>query len=62
LTGKVWNEPDGAVSVIVQGPDKKVSMFIEWCKQGPILAKVKEVIVTEQPISEIYPSFEIVRQ
>lgn len=62
LKGKVWNEPDGAVGALVQGPEEVVSEFIEWCKKGPMLAEVKEVIVTVEPMTESYPGFEITRK
>ncbi len=61
LKGKVWNERDGAVGALVQGTDQKVSEFIEWCKEGPMLAEVNEVVIHEVPMTEIFPSFEIVR-
>ena len=43
LTGKVWNEVDGAVGAIAQGAEDKIMQFIRWCKQGPPLAKVESV-------------------
>lgn len=61
LKGQVWNEPDGAVGALVQGHEDTVSEFIEWCREGPMLAEVNDVIVHERPMTEIYPSFEIVR-
>ena len=62
LKGKVWNEPDVAVGALVQGEDDLITAFIEWCKEGPMLAKVNDVVVEEQVLDEIYSSFEIVRQ
>lgn len=62
LKGKVWNEPDGAVGALVQGHEDIVSQFVEWCKEGPMLAEVNDVVVHEQPMTEFYPSFEIVRK
>ncbi|HUR31636.1 MAG TPA: acylphosphatase [Saprospiraceae bacterium] len=47
LTGKVWNEPNGDVGAIVQGEEDKVMQFVQWCKQGPPLAKVDEVTYEE---------------
>ncbi len=62
LKGKVWNESDGAVGALVQGPEEIVSEFIEWCKEGPMLAEVNEVGVSVQPMTEVFQGFEIVRQ
>ena len=61
LKGKVWNERDGAVGVFVQGPDHSVYEFIEWCRQGPQLAEVIEVVVNEVAMEDVFKSFEIVR-
>ena len=62
LTGKVWNQPDGNVGAIVQGPLNKILQFVEWCKEGPSLAKVDEVIEEELTEVEVqYNSFEITR-
>ena len=62
LKGKVWNESDGAVGALVQGDDDDILRFIEWCKEGPMLAEVNDVVVDEQAVDEIYSSFEIVRK
>jgi acylphosphatase len=61
LKGKVWNEHDGSVGAIVQGHEDVVQQFIDWCKEGPMLAEVNDVIVNEEPGHEIYGSFEITR-
>jgi acylphosphatase len=61
LTGQVWNQQDGSVGVLVQGPVDKLIEFVEWCKEGPMLAKVKEVIVSEENAEEIFTSFEITK-
>jgi acylphosphatase len=62
VKGKVWNEPDGAVGIFAQGKDDDIMNFIEWCKEGPMLAEVNEVTVSEQAMNEIFTSFEIVRK
>ncbi len=61
LKGKVWNERDGAVGVVVQGTDQNLSQFIEWCKEGPVLAEVDEVIVNGVSVDNVYTSFEITK-
>ncbi len=60
LTGKIWNEYDGDVGAIVQGPLDQILSFIEWCKEGPPLAKVDDVVEEEISEEKIYPGFEIV--
>ncbi|HZV71150.1 MAG TPA: acylphosphatase [Saprospiraceae bacterium] len=61
LTGKVWNNPDDSVGAIAQGPEDKISEFIEWCKRGPLLARVEDVIVHEIAEQVNFTSFEISR-
>lgn len=62
LTGKVWNEPNGDVSAIVQGHIHKIHEFIDWCKKGPPLAQVESVVSEEMPAHiEVYKSFDIER-
>ncbi|MDQ3016700.1 MAG: acylphosphatase [Bacteroidota bacterium] len=61
LTGKIWNEYDGDVGAIIQGPLDNIFAFIEWCKEGPTLAKVDDVSESEIiDDDKIYGSFEIV--
>ena len=62
LTGKIWNEYDGDVGAIVQGPLDNILSFIEWCKEGPPLAKVDEVVEEEIDDDEVYSSFEIAKK
>lgn len=62
LKGKVWNEPDGNVGAMVQGPDHDISTFIEWCKHGPPLAVVTEVIAQEIHHEFAFTSFEITKE
>lgn len=62
LTGKVWNEKDGSVGVIVQGPVNKILEFIEWCKKGPPLSRVENV--THEVLADDgdhFEGFDIVR-
>ena len=48
ISGWVKNESDGSVSITAEGDPNKISKFTEWCKGGPIMARVdslEEVIV-----------------
>ena len=51
LTGWVRNTPEGHVEIMAYGPEKQLNEFMEWCKEGPPAAKVKEVhtAVVESP-------------
>ncbi|MBK9982175.1 MAG: acylphosphatase [Saprospiraceae bacterium] len=61
LKGKVWNNPDQSVGAIAQGPVDKISVFIEWCKNGPPLAKVENVLEVDIEENVHFTSFEISR-
>lgn len=62
LKGRVWNEPNGDVGALVQGNDERIHAFIEWCKEGPPLAEVKDVMVILLPNEEPLGEFEITRK
>jgi acylphosphatase len=43
LTGFARNQPDGSVYIEVEGEEVKLQKFLEWCREGPQLAVVKDV-------------------
>lgn len=47
--GTVENQQDGTVKLIAQGDFHNIDSLYEWCKKGPILAKVKKVDMREIP-------------
>jgi acylphosphatase len=49
LDGWVTNRPDGAVEAVVQGTDDAVERAIAWSREGPTLARVDSVEVSEEP-------------
>ena len=42
--GWVRNRRDGSVEAFVQGEPEPVERFIAWCRRGPPLARVTEVM------------------
>lgn len=58
VAGWVRNEPDGSVLLHAEGDDQAVDSLVEWCRQGPSLAKVSNVAVREDTASGA-TSFEI---
>lgn len=56
--GFVRNQPDGSVYIEISGTPEQVEIFIEWCKTGPELARVKE-IKTQEIDPRQFHSFEI---
>ncbi len=47
VTGWVRNRRDGSVEAVVQGQAARVEALIDWCRQGPPQARVKDVAVHE---------------
>lgn len=47
LVGWVRNEPDGSLTVVAQGEDAAVESFATWLAEGPVFAKVRQVIRAE---------------
>lgn len=51
--GWVRNRPDGAVELAVEGPPEAVDRLVDWCRQGPPAARVRNVDVTDElPVGE----------
>lgn len=53
LVGWVKNTFDGNVEVLIQGDKKKINKLIEYCKKGPIFARVNNVKVKEINVKEL---------
>jgi acylphosphatase len=47
LSGFVRNQPDGSVYAEITGSQLQVEKMIRWCQNGPPLARVAAVKVTE---------------
>lgn len=60
LEGKVRNRPNGTVFIHATGDEEDIMAFINWCKDGPILANVDRVDVIETPLT-IFNGFVIER-
>jgi acylphosphatase len=46
VRGQVKNLPDGSVWIAAEAEQPAMDAFIAWCRQGPPLANVTDVIVT----------------
>jgi acylphosphatase len=57
--GWVRNRPDGTVEAVFEGQQQAVDAVLEWCKQGPHLAVVKNVEVNWQDYTGEFESFDI---
>ena len=60
LSGQVRNQPDGAVHILVTGENEPLNLLIDWCKEGPPLARVDHVQVEEIP-TRTFESFDVLR-
>jgi len=60
LAGFVKNGADGSVRVVAEGDEEVLKRFIELLREGPLFAKVKNIMADwEEPTSE-FASFEII--
>ena len=48
LTGWVRNTPNGCVEAIFEGEEDIVNKMVDWCYNGPPMAKVDNVEVKKQ--------------
>jgi acylphosphatase len=51
VVGWVRNEPDGSVLLHAEGEDDAVDALVDWCHEGPGLARVSNVAVREDASS-----------
>jgi len=59
LTGWVKNLPDGRVEVLANGKEEDLKEFYIWLQQGPPMANVSDVEMTEGTPDEIFRQFEV---
>ena len=60
VNGWARNIPDGRVEVLAEGPANKVRNLIDWCHQGPPLARVERVEESFEEWTGEFNSFNIV--
>jgi len=59
LKGYAKNMPDGSVEVVAEGPEDKLKELIEFCKEGPEMAKVNKVDIHFNQASNEFEGFEV---
>jgi len=59
LTGWVRNLPDGRVEIVAEGDEPDLQELLEWCRQGPPMARVQEVRVEEEPYGGEFDDFSV---
>ena len=50
LSGMVRNLNDGSVEVIVEGIEENIKLLIDWCRHGPVRARVDKVDIHDCPL------------
>lgn len=58
LAGFVCNEPDDSVYIEAEGNEDDLAQLVRWCHEGPMLAQVERVEVTEGLLRN-FPGFRI---
>ena len=59
ISGNVRNLDDGRVEVVAEGDVEAIARFERSLRQGPIGARVDDVLVDLQPASGRFPDFRI---
>ncbi len=59
VSGWVRNLADGRVEALFEGDAASVDAALEWCRQGPALARVSRVTVSALPPGREFSSFEV---
>ncbi len=60
LKGFVRNLSDGSVNAVAEGEHLDIEHFIRWCRRGPSAARVEEVIVQNELVTESEIDFSII--
>ena len=61
IKGLVKNEKDGSVYIEAEGDETTLSMFLEWCNEGPDKSIVENVAVEDGEVKN-YRNFEVVKK
>ncbi len=57
--GCVKNLNDGSVKVVAEGEEDKLMELIEWCKKGPLFAKVSRIDLAWEESKDEFNNFQI---
>ena len=60
LKGWVKNNPNNTVEIAAEGNDEALDTLINWCRKGPIGAKVERVDIEKERFKKEFISFNIV--
>ena len=57
IKGKIENKADGSVYIEAQGEEKNLQEFIDFCKKGPVWARVDNIDIQPIDVNEQYTTF-----
>ena len=57
VTGWVRNNPDRSVEAVFEGSKEAVQAVIDWCNEGPEMARVDDLEVNWLPATGEFPDF-----
>jgi acylphosphatase len=60
LKGWVRNNPDNSVEIVAEGNENAIDNLINWCRKGPIGAKVEKVDIEEEGFKKEFISFSVI--
>ena len=58
IRGFIQNRKDGSLYIVAEGEEDQLTGFIDWCRTGPVWAKVEDITVEDVEI-ENFTSFDI---
>ena len=61
IKGLVKNEKDGSVYIEAEGDETTLSMFLEWCNEGPDKSIIENVAVEDGELKN-YRNFEVAKK
>lgn len=61
LVGFIRNLDNGRVEIVAEGSQEKLKGLIDYCKRGPIFARVENIEVEYKEATNRFDTFEILR-
>ena len=59
INGFVQNMKDDSVYIEAEGEDEQMDFFVQWCRRGPLGAKVENVKITKGELKN-FKAFDII--
>lgn len=59
INGFAKNMPDGSVYIEAEGEKEKLDEFVNWCRKGPMMAKVDKIEIIEASVKK-FKGFEAI--